>query len=475
MYLYGITFFEFMQGVVLIFPYCCCYSIYIVGVGGYNISMFSVGERAMKKKINYSWVIVVICFLSVCTGLGFCSGGRTMYLTAVTDALHIKRSAFSLTETLRFCATTVINLFFGFLIGKFGTKKLLCAGFSCLIAFGLISAYAETLFGFYFAAILLGVGLSWTGTTMMGTIVNIWCDKNQGTVTGAILCANGLGSAVAVQILTPIIFEEGNPFGYRTSYLLVALIMAVMLVLILLFFRERPKNEGKKEIVIGKKKKIRGVGWTGIDYKDAIKKPYFYLTLLCMAFTGMALQGLAGIATPHMYDLGLDKGFVATVMTVSSLVLMGSKFFLGILCDRKGVRLVTNICLACSFLSLLGVMMISDTALGRGIAMFRVLFHGLSMPLETVMLPLLTGELFGNKSFAKLLGLCSAASCVGFAIGAPFANFFYDLLGNYNLAFVIFACLMVFVTVTLQFVFRSAARDRKIIESENHILEIETQ
>ena len=65
----------------------------------------------MKKKIDYSWVIVALCFIAVCTSMGLCSSGRTMYLTAITDALNIKRSAFSLNDTFRYVTTTVMNLF----------------------------------------------------------------------------------------------------------------------------------------------------------------------------------------------------------------------------------------------------------------------------------------------------------------------------------------------------------------------------
>ena len=417
----------------------------------------------MKKRWNYSWVIVAICFLSVAISLGFCSSGRTMYLTAITDALKIPRSTFSLTETFRFCTTTVLNMFFGSLIAKFGPKKLLSAGFICLVGFAVVSANAETLWGFYAAAILLGIGLSWTGTTMMGTVVNVWCTENKGAITGAILCANGLGGAISAQILSPIIFKEGEPFGYRSSYWLVAAILFVMLVLILIFFKDRPKgSEGA--ITVKKKGARRGTGWTGMDYREAIRKPYFYLALAAMTLTGMSLQGLAGIATPHMYDLGLDKDFVALVMTFSSIVLMGSKFFIGFLCDRWGVRRVTNVCLACSFLSLIGLVALTNTPLGRGIAFGRVIFNAIAMPLETVMIPLLASELFGDKSFAKILGFFSAASSAGFALGAPFANLCYDLFGSYNLPFVVFALLMVFVTVSLQIVFKKASRDRAALE-----------
>ena len=125
----------------------------------------------MKKKLDYSWIIVGICFLAVCTSMGFCSSGRTMYLTAITDALDIKRGAFSLNDTCRYVTTTILNVFFGTLINKFGSKKLMCAGFGCLIAFALINSVATSLFMFYFASVLLGIGLSWTEIALFNILI----------------------------------------------------------------------------------------------------------------------------------------------------------------------------------------------------------------------------------------------------------------------------------------------------------------
>ena len=417
----------------------------------------------MKRKFDYTWVIVAICFLSVCISLGFCSSGRTMYLTAITDALNIPRSAFSLNDTFRYVTTTVLSLFFGRLVNKFGTKKLICAGFACLIGFALLNSIAEHLVVFYIAGILLGIGLSWTGTTMVSVVINRWCKKNKGTITGAILAANGLGGAVSVQILSPIIFDESNAFGYRNSYRLVAVILAVMLVLVLVFFRDMPKGETADAVPLRKARKARGTGWVGMDYSEAVKKPYFYLTLICMTFTGMSLQGLGGISTPHMYDIGMDKAFVANLMTLSSICLLSSKFLTGFMYDKTGMKVTMNICLSSSFVSLLGLVLVSNTPIGKAIAFIRVVFAAIALPLETVMLPLYASELFGNKSFDKIVGIFAAASTAGFALGAPFANLCYDMLGNYNLPFIVFACLMIFVTVAMQFVLRAAHRDRAVI------------
>ncbi len=428
----------------------------------------------MKKKFDYTYVIIAICFLSICTSLGLCSSGRTMYLTAITDALDIKRSAFSLNDTFRYVTSTILNLFLGFFINKFGTKKLMCAGFLALIGFALINSVAVELYQFYIGGILLGIGISWTGTTMMSTVINIWVKKNKGAITGFVLAANGLGGAVAVQIISPIIFEEGNPFGYRNSYRLVACVLAVMLVLVLVFFRDRPKGAEKTLVPLKKKRKIRGESWVGMEYNDIIRKPYFYFALACMALTGMSLQGISGISAPHMYDIGMEKSYVATLSTISSLCLMSSKFFTGFMYDKTGLKITMNICLFSSFLSLGGLILVTNTPIGRVIAVVRIIFSSIALPLETVMLPLYASELFGSKNFVKVVGYFSAACTAGFAVGAPFANLCYDLFGDYNVAFIVFACLMLFVTLTMQFVLRCARRDRKIIMDSIPLVEEES-
>jgi MFS family permease len=188
-------------------------------------------ENEKKFRLDYSWVIIGICFLMVFACLGLCSSGRTYYLTAITDALDIPRGLFSLNNTVRFITTTILNLFFGKLIMRFGAKKLISAGLVSLIIFAVINATADKLYQFYIGGFFLGVGLAWTTTTMVSFVINKWATKNKATLTGAVLAANGIGGAIAVQIIVPIIFQEGNPFGYRDSYFLVAKILAVLLLL----------------------------------------------------------------------------------------------------------------------------------------------------------------------------------------------------------------------------------------------------
>ena len=179
-----------------------------------------------------------------------------------------------------------------------------------------------------------------------------------------------------------------------------------------------------------------------------------------MFLTGMVLQGLGGIAVPHMYDIGMDVDYVAAIVSISGLVLTCTKILTGYLYDRFGIKLSMNIALLCAFLSMAILIFLKNTPTGKVLAFLRVIIGAFATPLETVMLPIFAVEFFGNKPFDKLIGLFTAVSTAGFAIGAPLGNLFYDIFGNYRLAFLVFAVLMALVTVSLQFVLRAAHRDR---------------
>ena len=81
------------------------------------------------------------------------------------------------------------------------------------------------------------------------------------------------------------------------------------------------------------------------------------------------------------------------------------------------------------------------------------------------MLSLFVIELFGNKEYEKFIGIYAASSTAGFAVGSPFGNICYDILGSYNFSFYVFLALMLFTTIAMQYVLFAAKRERKIIEN----------
>lgn len=414
------------------------------------------------RKFDYKWVVLIVCFLMNFVCLGFTTH-RSLYLDAITKALGFERSLFALNETFRYTTLAVINLFFGGLLQRIGARKMIAGGFVMLFASMVVAAWAETVAMFYVSGILLGIGYACTTTTITGSIIRRWFKKDIGRYTGIALAANGIGGAVSAQIISPLISDEANPFGYRNAYLISAVFIAVAGILVLIFLRERPKNEELEVVTTGKKR--RGVSWEGIPLKTALRRPYFYVAAVIVFLTGFMLQGIGGVYGTHLKDVGFDAGVVATIASVYSLTLTISKITVGILYDRFGLRFVMVLCQGSAAISLVLLVVLAVTPLGTAMAFVFAVLYALSLPLETLVIPLIVSELFGSASFDKLFGVFAALNYAGYAVSAPIVNLCFDLTDSYNLIFLLFSGLTVVVAVIVQLVIGTAHKERRKLEA----------
>ncbi len=400
----------------------------------------------MKSQVNekYKWVIVGLSFLMVFIGLGFCSSSKGLYLAPITEALGIKRSIFSISDTARFVTTAVVNMFFGTLVARFGTKKLIMAGFLSLILSCLSYCFAKDIVLLCVGGMLLGLGLAWTTTTMVGCVINRWCKKNKGKIMGVILSANGVGSSLATVVITYILNSGTDPFMYRKAYIVTTIILAVMAALIILFYREAPKDDAET-----KKEKVREVTKGG--------NGYLYVACGCILVTGLILQGVYGISAAHYADVGISAGRIAAILTIQSLLITFTKFSTGFMYDKFGMRVTMSVCLAASVFAMLSMLL---SGINSMFGYVCSVFCALALPLDTVMLPLYAEELAPKEKYNKFLGIFVSFKEAGYALGAIVLNLFYDVLGTYNHAFIIFAVIMVVVLVVMQYVL-SVARAHK--------------
>ena len=427
-------------------------------------------EKNKQKKIDYKWVIVALSFLMVCVSLGFCSSTKSLFLSPVTKYLNIERGVYSINDSCRYVATAVINLFFGSMIIKFGPKKLILAGMLSLITAMLIYAYANNVFVFYIGGVFLGIGFAWTSTTMVGYVINEWCKENKGTIMGAVLASNGLGGAIAMQFVSPII--EKSAQGYKSAYILIAIILVALLVLLAIFFKDKSKVvenglETKGQTRPSTAKKKRGQEWVGLEWNIVVKKWWFYLAVCCIFFTGFVLQGITGISAAHMKDVGIEAGYVATVLSVHSICLAFSKFLTGFIYDKFGLRITTSFCTTIAIVTMFVLSLVTNSSAGMVLAMTYSILSALALPLETIILPIYASDLFGQKDYGKVLGIIVSANVAGYALGAPAVNLVYDLLNSYNIALYICAAIMILVLIVLQLVFSAAKKEKiKILEQE---------
>ena len=402
---------------------------------------------------GYRWVVVGCCFVMILVCLGFCSSTKGLYLEPVTKALELERSLYSVNDTLRYIASAIMNLLFGMLVLRFGPRKLVAGGFVCLCGAMLCYTFAQNLVLIYLGGILLGVGQSWSSTTLVGFVIGRWCPQNKGTIMGAVLAANGVGSAAAAQIVGPMI--NGSLFGYRNAYGFTALLMIAVGIVVVTLFRDQPAQPTVAAVV---QKKRRGVQWDGIELKRALKTPYFYIVCFYVFVMGLVIQSLSAIFPAHMKDVGLDPAYVTTVVSIYAVILSGTKFFTGFAYDKLGLPVTLTLCNVATVTApvLLGLL----GADSQTLAMVYGVVYAIGVPIQTIGMPLITADLFGQRDEASILGVLVAVSTVGYAVGTPMANLFYDSQGTYTTALIIMAASMAVASVAIVFALQQAKKLR---------------
>ena len=96
-------------------------------------------------------------------------------------------------------------------------------------------------------------------------------------------------------------------------------------------------------------------------------------------------------------------------------------------------------------------------------AMTAAIVVTVSSPMETVLMPLLTGDLFGMASYHKVLGIFTAMNSLGLCLGSPLGDLYYDLFGTYRPCFWFFTVLLTAIAVAYRFVIRAAYRDKEAL------------
>lgn len=192
-------------------------------------------------------------------------------------------------------------------------------------------------------------------------------------------------------------------------------------------------------------------------------KPFFYAALVGVFLTGMMLQGASGIDKAHMIDIGLDEAFVTGILSIGMLTLTCAKFLTGALYDRFGLRVSMLFCDILAVVAMLTLAVAAPSSLGNILALIHCICSPLALPLETVMLSLITNDMFGDASFNKVLGIVTAANYAGFAVCSPLVNLCYDITGTYVPVLYAFAVMMAVVAILFQFAITAAHKERKAL------------
>lgn len=393
-----------------------------------------------NNRFSYKWVIAAACFGMIFICDGFAAGYRGLFLTAVANGLGVKRTLVSVSESCRFLAAALVGIFYGTLRARFSARRLTGAGFLILAVSLAVYSCANTVYGFWVAGALMGVGTSFISTTMASSLIHQWFDRNVGSVTGVVFASSGLGSTLGSQIVSPILYG-GDPMGFRTAYRITAIVVAAAALVIVPLLREKgretavtpmPKTEKIAEATL---KKRRG---------ETLCR---FVIGACIFLCAASIMGVNSIYSSHMLDVGISAGTAGKAAGILSLALIASKLLTGVFFDRFGLRTVLGICQGATAVAFTMLLLLTESSTVAAL-IFPAVF-AFALPLETIMIPLIVSDVFGTASYNRVLGVYTAVTCAGFTLASPLSNLIFDNFGSYKPAILGYGCIMILVSVVL--------------------------
>jgi MFS family permease len=375
----------------------------------------------------YGWVVVGLALTALLVTNGLTIGGLTVFDEVLLKEFGWTRGSLKFRDLLLFVGAGLLGPLAGALADRFGVRALMLFG-SALMAggFALYSRIqsAADMYGIHlvFAACLASCGLA-----INVLLVSRWFVARRGTAIGLTLIGTSLGGILMPPLNTALIAR----LGWRSAFLAVSVLPALLFVLIALLVRESPASIGQAPLG----STAAGAGGPaspppGMDFGPALRTRSFWVLALSAMMTFYCILGVSAHLFLHLRGQGVAPA--AAAGGISALFLMGlvGKFLFGWLGDVMDRRRVFVMNLAVMFAGSLCLASMSKAAFWPFLVLFGVGWGGLY-----TMLQLLTVDCFGLKAAGKILGTITLLDAIGGGLGPWVTGVLFDRTGSYAVPF----------------------------------------
>jgi len=377
--------------------------------------------------VFYGWWVVGACFvISLYVG-GVIFFGFTAFFHPIREELGWSYTQISLASSLRGMEMGFFAPFVGFIVSRYGPRKLLLAGMITTGVGLVLLSQVHSLFGFYGTFLLIAFGAGGCTSVVTMTAVANWFHKNVGIALG--IMASGFGAS---GLLIPLIVELIDVWGWRPTLIILGAGSWLIGIPLSLVIRDRPGiHERVPEIETELPSNEAGAGKEerpGLGFREAIRDRSFLYLNLAETIRFLCVTAVVVHIMPYLQNTGIERELAGMIAASLPLVSIAGRFGFGWLSDHHSKRYVLAVTFVIMSAGLLAFCFVQATWM---LVMFVLLFSpgfGGSMVLRGAILR----DYFGRESFAKLLGVIMGSGAVGGIIGPTLAGWALDDLGSYR-------------------------------------------
>lgn len=365
----------------------------------------------------YSWFRLVISLIAgTVVSIGMWS--VVLVLPQVQEEFGVGRGEASLPYTATMLGFALGNLLLGRLVDRFGLCKVLI-GASLALSSGFALAALSP--GIWFFAVvqglLIGTGAA-AGFAPLIADISHWFQRRRGIAVAMAASGNYGAGAIWPMLLRGTVISE----GWRTAYLIIAVICLLVIPLAFLLRRRMPISEMAAGATGGPQNRL-----------DSGFSPRTLVWLLALAGVGCCVA--MSMPQVHIVALCADLGYgVAVGAEMLALMLAGgvvSRLLSGMLADMIGG--VRTLLIGSVLQGLALVLYLPFEGLG---ALYIVsLVFGLSQGGIVPSYAIIVREYLPAREAGERIGFVIMATIIGMALGGWMSGWIFDVTGSYQMAF----------------------------------------
>ena len=386
----------------------------------------------------YGWRVVVLSIVIYILVFGSTVSSFSLYVVPVSAEFGLSRAEMNAAFVLINAGSAIWAPLIGRALDRFSLRLILALS-AVLMSVGFVMLSLSHAIWLSALALITGIAIGLDGAAMltMTVLVARWFKVRRARAMTISVTGQALGK-VLVPVPTALLIEN---YGWRTTLIVVGVLLVTVLSLIAAFVRDRP---GASETEPGG----GGGGSASREVTDALadaggpagiwhllRMPRFWLIAVSIAMT-FAISGTLAISmVPLALDYGLTMTQGALMASAYASAAVATKLLLAVFADR-----INRFALVVALL-LVGVPLFATFLLIQGQVqlVLLVILLGLSVGGFAALFPVLQADVYGLAAYGTVRGLMTPIQAAFIALGAFAAGWIHDLTGSYHMMFVVFA------------------------------------
>ena len=385
-------------------------------------------------RLFYGWWIVAACFLISLYVAAVIYYSFTAFFDPLVKEFGWSYTQISFAMSLRGLEMSVLAPVVGFLVDRYGPRRLCLLGIFTIGVGFLLLSLTRTLWMFYTGIVLIAFGGGGcTGVVMMNVVSN-WFQRRIGLALGVMHAGVG-----ACGLLIPVVVWLIDTYGWRSTVVVLGIGTWIICIPLALVIRDRPEQYGLHPDGDTAPGSLQGDtrreerAAVPIRFAEAIRHRAFLFIALSEGIRMMALGAVMNHIMPYLNILHVPRstaGLIAGGLPVFSMLGRFGFGWLGDLFDRRLAGAVA------SGLMTVGMFLLCYVDQGWIMILFLLLFP-LGFGGMTTLRGAMIQSYFGRAAFGRLIGLVMGASAIGGLIGPTLAGYLFDTTGSYTFTWII--------------------------------------